>query len=418
MLLALPFRRASAAPILLLAPLLLVASAASGQPLSASGTATIDGVLSGGEWDAADTRSIFAGALTGSTLYVMNDGVNLYVAIEVVGDADLGANDIVALRFDNDLDLVPTQNDDAANLNNAAYSDKFFDAGISSWANNDSVQHGQGGVARSGGVNFFEFGKPLSSGDSQDFDLGPGDPVGICVMHFVNGTASSTTVHPANCNLAAQQQGLYDEIEITAVLSATDSGRYTSAGFHNPAVTDYRAIVGGTRNFFVFDLSALPASRVIASATLHLDVGVVTQGGFGGISYVLHDVSTPVAALVAGGSGLVGTYNDLGSGTALSDVISIAPEDQGTVRSISLLPAGVAALQAARGGLIALGGDPSGLGGNQAFSGTDLSGVQLAIELAPLALPSISVTGLGVLVLLILSVAGWVLVDRPGVARS
>ena len=111
-------------------------------------------------------------------------------------------------------------------------------------------------------------------------------------------------------------------------------------------------------------------------------MGVVTQGQFGGISYVLYNVSTPVAALVAGGSGLVGTYNDLGSGTELSDVISIAPQDQGTVKPIALLPAGVAAMEAARGGLFALGGGPMGLGGNVAFSGTDVSGAQLAIELA------------------------------------
>ena len=50
--------------------------------------------------------------------------------------------------------------------------------------------------------------------------------------------------------------------------------------------------------------------------------------------------------------------------------------------------------------------------------GIDPFSTSLEIEVAPLAVPSISVTGLVVLGLALLWVGGWVLVDRPGVARS
>jgi PKD repeat protein len=186
----------------------------------------------------------------------------------------------------------------------------------------------------------------------------------------------------------------YETFTITVVnspaqLPAVDSGRYTTTGAHAPSNTDYFVGVGGLRNFFVFDLSglALPARVGITSATLHVNAGDVTQGGFGGITYTLYDVSTPVATLVAGGTGLTDIYDDLGTGTPYSAEIAIAPEDAWTTVSIPLLPATVSALNAATDiesdGLVALGGTPSGNPGNMAFFGTDVTGVTIELSFGP-----------------------------------
>jgi hypothetical protein len=191
----------------------------------------------------------------------------------------------------------------------------------------------------------------------------------------------------------------------TQVLDAVDSGRYTSAGAHSPTSTLYMSTVGGSRNFFVFDLVNLSSSRPITSATLEVFTGVVSAGTFGGISYTLFDVSTPVATLVAGGSGLTGIYVDLGSGTPFSDLVDIPPEDAATVKLIPLLQAGVAALESARGGLVAVGGDPTGLGGNFAFGSTDVTGVKLVVQFEPTPAPALPHWGLAVLALLLVRLA-------------
>ncbi len=176
-----------------------------------------------------------------------------------------------------------------------------------------------------------------------------------------------------------------DTIEITVlprVLTepGDDSGRYSSAGFHNPSDTDYTAQVGATRSFFVFDLTSLTDPRPVASASLVLDTGTVSSGAFGGITYTLFEVSNPIPTLVAGGSGLTAIYDDLGSGVPYSAATEIEPGTSNTDKSIPLLPAGVAAVEAAQGGMLAIGGGPTGLSGNFAFSGTDVSGARLVIE--------------------------------------
>lgn len=173
-------------------------------------------------------------------------------------------------------------------------------------------------------------------------------------------------------------------------LSASDSGRYSAAGFHDPDNTDYAAIVGGTNNFFVFDLTGITDQRPILCATLMLNTGTVSGGTFGGITYTLYDVTTPVETLVAGGDGLTLIYDDLGSGVPYSAATAIEPGTSNTEISIPLLPAGVAAVETAKGGLISIGGGPTGLGGNLAFGGTDVFGAVLTIELSNPEIPSVS----------------------------
>ena len=144
--------------------------------------------------------------------------------------------------------------------------------------------------------------------------------------------------------------------------------------------------------------------------TLVLDTGTVSGGAFGGITFTLYDVSTPVPTLTAGGSGLTAVYDDLGSGVPYSDPIQIDSGSSNVDESIPLLPAGVAAVEASRGGFLAIGGEPTGLGGNFAFSGTDVSGASLIIEFS--AAPAVPILSPVALVLLIGTMIGVTLAVR------
>lgn len=197
-----------------LALVVLVAFAppdASGQPLSAAGTASIDGVKSEGEWDGAAVRAVFGG-FPGSVLYVMNDDQNLYLGIEVLGDLDLTSTDFAHVRFDNERDLMNSDGDDEVWQFTSGYSDRYYDSG--SWGNPDMEQNGQGAIARAGGANFIEISKPLDSGDPQDFSRAVGDLLGLCVIYFEDNAATSGTNHPAGC--ATGGQLVYDIVAIVA----------------------------------------------------------------------------------------------------------------------------------------------------------------------------------------------------------
>ena len=201
---------------------------------------------------------------------------------------------------------------------------------------------------------------------------------------------------------------------VLLIQQADDSGRYSSTGFHNPADTDYTAVVGGSRSFFVFDLTSVMDPRPIVAASLILETGTVSGGTFGGIDYTLYEVSTPVMTLVEGGDGLTAIYDDLGSGVALSAETEIAPGTSNTEIAIPLLPAGVARLEAAKGDLIAIGGGPTGLAGNLAFNGTDVTGARLRIEFGDAIVPLFSPIALYLVLPGLLVAAGLMAMRRRG----
>src|SRR5438093_1042159 len=89
-------------------------------PLSGPGTARIDGILSPGEWDNAGRLDFpvllpphDGGGTFTATLYVMNDGRNLYLALRAPLVAVPG---VLTLTFDNDNDRVFREGDDALGL--------------------------------------------------------------------------------------------------------------------------------------------------------------------------------------------------------------------------------------------------------------------------------------------------------------
>lgn len=158
----------------------------------------------------------------------------------------------------------------------------------------------------------------------------------------------------------------------SVTIDATDRGYYSATGNHDPANDNYYAGYNGSqfgntfRNFFVFDL---PGATVL-SATLYL--WNPSNGHYSldpSETYSLFDVSTSIAALRAGGSGLSGIYNDLGSGTSYGSV-TVTSASNGTYISI---PLNSSFPNAANGGSIALGGAITTLSGSSdqdAFFGT------------------------------------------------
>jgi hypothetical protein len=185
---------------------------APGVVLSGVGTATIDGILSPGEWDTADTLGFVAnlpGGTVPATLFVMNDAGSLYMAVKVEHNT-LGRSS-VAFEFDNDHDGTRENGDDAVILNTES---GFFDnfrtneppcpAGVNEAACGFSdtdfggTNDGDGVATNNGSFSFYETSHPLDSlDDPHDFSLVVGDTVGFFI-HFVfcNPAVCSETLVP------------------------------------------------------------------------------------------------------------------------------------------------------------------------------------------------------------------------------
>ena len=174
----------------------------------------------------------------------------------------------------------------------------------------------------------------------------------------------------------------------TITITAGNSGWFAANGFHNGANQNYLAgDFGSYRNFFTFDLSGV--SGTITGATLRLfnpaDRFAVDPG-----TYTLYDVLTPASALgltyAATPEGLA-IFEDLGSGTVFGTLdVSSAPG--GTVISINLNAAALAALNSAGNGVFAIGGAVLG-GDGRIFADTGSGSTrELVLQTsAPAAVP-------------------------------
>jgi hypothetical protein len=164
---------------------------------------------------------------------------------------------------------------------------------------------------------------------------------------------------------SASQAAVLGAVAQPIALRASAGGLWDSTGSHNAASSSYE--VGQVpplqeRNFFVFDLSG--QTLPIVSASLNLtDVPGGYHSSLASDTYGLFDVSTPVAALAASGTGQTGIFNDLGSGVSYgSQTITMA--NDGTVISTPLNAAGIAAFNSSRGGLFAVGGALTSISGS------------------------------------------------------
>ena len=246
-----------------------------------TGTAVINGIRGAGEWDSAQMFPVFSGgAFAGSTFFVMNDDVNLYLALQLVGDADLTTADIMNPRFDNTNDNVTTNGDDEAFLTTTGFADSHFETPPGFWGLTDALQSGAGVVGRAGAVSFFEMSKPLRSGDPQDFNLNVGNTVGICLTAFVNGASGTFTTFPTDCNVAGASQAGYLDYLVTAssanqaILGMDNAALWTGAGVvgNNARHTEGTAsLVVRSLGFTLIESAAL-RTLGLAPARLSLDL--------------------------------------------------------------------------------------------------------------------------------------------------
>jgi hypothetical protein len=172
----------------------------------------------------------------------------------------------------------------------------------------------------------------------------------------------------------------------TIVINYTDRGWYDPTGFHLPHGTNYyagddrggrntSALFDDYRNFFVFDMETVP--QPIESATLALFVPAnpnpppLDGPGYSSPdpseNYELHDVVTPITALMDGTGG-VAAHTDLGTGVIYGSR-TMTRADDGTVIEIPLSSSAIGAMNSTHE-LFAIGGSITTLDALPNFEGT------------------------------------------------
>ncbi|MCA9999797.1 MAG: hypothetical protein KDE56_28740 [Anaerolineales bacterium] len=158
---------------------------AMGKPLSGWGSATIDGLMSPGEWDGADSFVFYVNDFHSSqgrpmTLFVMNDETHLYVAIRYTGNVYYGQESMIDLDS-NGSHTVPDVGDDRWFVNHTLYpplgtytttlDDQFITScdTVTCFGTADGSDGGTldvaAAVASDGAYTYHEFAQPLNSGD-------------------------------------------------------------------------------------------------------------------------------------------------------------------------------------------------------------------------------------------------------------
>lgn len=165
-----------------------------GFSLAGIGTATLDGILTPGEWTLAGAATFNAnapdfdgGGTFPITMYVMNDATTLYIGFELPRPAGLGINPI--LFFDRNHDGAREQGDDefggAVGQFNlpGTFIDAYVFDGPTLNSRRDTDDGGTNDGVTAGSTTatstFIEMSHPLASGDPHDFSLAPGDVIGF-----------------------------------------------------------------------------------------------------------------------------------------------------------------------------------------------------------------------------------------------
>jgi hypothetical protein len=146
---------------------------------------------------------------------------------------------------------------------------------------------------------------------------------------------------------------------------AVDTGWYDASGFHNPANGNYLAgdststnTTQPLRNFFAFNLPDLAGGPIAAAVRVRT---FAVSSPTGSEDYQMHEVTTPVATLRAGGSGLTGIFADLGDGPVFGGRTYRVSSNSNELVVLPLNPAAVAAIAAASGQGFAIGGQVTSL---------------------------------------------------------
>ncbi|MBX5321566.1 MAG: hypothetical protein QHH12_00110 [Candidatus Bathyarchaeota archaeon] len=157
----------------------------------------IDGVIDEEEWSTA-AKIDFNITNYNGTIYVMNDGGNLYLAAKITDDdfgTDFNTYDVFMFLFDNDNDGSPEKGDDGLfcfSISGPPY-DMFYNVTEPNAWPGDTLDGGtaDGSHDETGDnvYNYFECVHPLdSSDDAHDFSLKIGDIVGFQVRYLDNKT--------------------------------------------------------------------------------------------------------------------------------------------------------------------------------------------------------------------------------------
>ena len=171
------------------------------------GTPVIDGVMNASEWSTAARFDFQAnlppfdgGGTTPASVYVMNDGVNLYFALKLAS-ASFGGATNPSIIFDNNDDNCPAEGDDGFGMYVGTYSPPTLSdiyryscpgapvnsVGCSAYDTETSrgilpagTTEGRTAAKNDGTYTIIELSHPLNSGDGlHDLALRPGDSVGF-----------------------------------------------------------------------------------------------------------------------------------------------------------------------------------------------------------------------------------------------
>lgn len=176
-------------------------------PAMAWGTPTVDGNWGATEWANAATRAVLVKipnytSPRNGTLYVMNDGVNLYVALRFPFsslEASQTTGNSLGFMFDNDNDGAHEPGDESFVHNaSAGFFDNFFrvcgTAGlcIPQDHSDGGTTDGSGAFANSADHTFYEISKPLNSADdAHDFSLAVGSLINFNLhVRLINSNGS------------------------------------------------------------------------------------------------------------------------------------------------------------------------------------------------------------------------------------
>lgn len=205
-------------------------------------------------------------------------------------------------------------------------------------------------------------------------------------LHLEHNDTSATA---QNIDDLSGAYGAISGINTTTVgLKGIDVGSWASNGIPFTAFCNFQVRGGGgseARNFFVFDLSSITQNIVAAALISHVSSPRGYRSPDPTETYTLFDISTPLSLLR--GSALDSDhaiFNDLGTGIEYGGQ-TFSAADIGKNVPVALNASGLAALNAARGGLTALGGALTTINGdpNQVvFASSECDTVQLVLTLA------------------------------------
>ncbi|MGC2713844.1 MAG: hypothetical protein WA366_10745 [Pseudolabrys sp.] len=206
-------------------------------------------------------------------------------------------------------------------------------------------------------------------------------------MNRVSQTKTLTTFLVAALSVAASVSGA----AATTVINSNASGFYQNTG-GTPSLGSTNIIEDSTRNnYFAFDLSGVSGTVTGAKLTIFGPNGLFLFNSTtpATVTYSIYDVTTNIGALTGHTAGAA-AFTDLGSGLVYGST-SFAATTGSSPQLVIDLAGGLNDINAALGGLFALGGDSS-LVSNQGFlwSSSFLGpAAQLTLETTPLpaALP-------------------------------